>query len=57
MFKDLTLKAVYNSNNEDLSEVFYTPILREAVSFDRTSAYFSANRAWSILGEQEINID
>lgn len=42
MFKELSLKSVYNSNNENLSESFYTPVLREAVSFDRTSAYFSA---------------
>ena len=42
MFKDLDLKPVYTSNEDDLAKDFYTPVLKNAVTFDRTSAYFSA---------------
>lgn len=41
MFDNLVLKAVYNSDNDDLALCFYNPILKEAKSFDRISAYFS----------------
>lgn len=42
MFKDLNLKPVYTSEDDDIPEEFYNPVLRYAVQFDRTSAYFSA---------------
>ena len=42
MFKDLGLKAVYSSDKDDFAKEFYNPILSEAITFDRTSAYFSA---------------
>jgi hypothetical protein len=42
MFKSLSLKHVYNSEDEDISKSFYLPVLKCATSFDRTSAYFSA---------------
>ena len=35
------MKAVYNSDNDDLANCFYNPILKEAKTFDRTSAFFS----------------
>ena len=41
MFSNLLLKAVYNSDNDDLANCFYNPILKEAKTFDRTSAFFS----------------
>lgn len=41
MFDNLVLKSVYNSDNDDLANGFYNPILREAITFDRVSAYFS----------------
>lgn len=42
MFKELDLKPVYTSNEDDLAKDFYTPVLENAITFDRTSAYFSA---------------
>ncbi len=42
MFKDLKLEPVYTSDSNDIPKEFYNPTLRYAVSFDRTSAYFSA---------------
>lgn len=41
MFKNLELKAVYTSDSSNIAENFYTPLLINAVSFDRISAYFS----------------
>ena len=42
MFKDLELQPVYTSDDNDISQEFYNPVLKQAKSFDRTSAYFSA---------------
>lgn len=42
MFKNLNLKPVYTSEDNNISEEFYNPVLKDAVQFDRTSAYFSA---------------
>ena len=42
MFKYLTLKPVYYSKEVDIAENFYIPVLKEAISYDRVSAYFSA---------------
>ena len=42
MFKDICLRSVYTSDNDDIVEDFYNPVLKNAISFDRTSAYFSA---------------
>lgn len=42
MFKDLSLKATYSSYEDDVGSSFYTPILRECISYDRATAYFSA---------------
>ena len=42
MFKNLELQAVYTSDDNDIPREFYNPVLKQAVSFDRTSAYFSA---------------
>lgn len=42
MFKDLSLKATYSSYEDDIGSSFYTPILRECISYDRATAYFSA---------------
>ncbi len=41
MFSDLKLKQVYTSD-DDIATDFYIPVLKNAKSFDRTSAYFSA---------------
>lgn len=50
MFKQIRLKPVYSSETDDIVAEFYSPVLREAVSFDRTSAYFSA-KALSLYAE------
>lgn len=42
MLNDLKLESTYNSNDENIAEVFYNPILKNSNSFDRISAYFSA---------------
>lgn len=42
MFNLLPLKAFYSSN-ENVSEIFFQPVLREAISYKRMSGYFSAN--------------
>ncbi|WP_027087962.1 SNF2-related protein [Cohnella panacarvi] len=42
MFKDLLLKATYSSYEDDVGVSFYTPTLRECISYDRATAYFSA---------------
>lgn len=42
MFKNLSIKPVYTSDEDDIPKEFYNPTLRYAVKFDRTSAYFSA---------------
>jgi len=41
MFDTLHLKAVYNSNDNDIAKEFYNLVLKDAVTFDRVSAYFS----------------
>lgn len=42
MFKHLDLNSIYFSYYNDLAEEFYNPILKNTVSYDRISAYFSA---------------
>ena len=42
MFKELNLQSVYTSDEDNIAKDFYTPVLRHAQTFDRTSAYFSA---------------
>lgn len=42
MFRDLELQAVYTSDDNNIPQEFYDPVLKQAKSFDRTSAYFSA---------------
>lgn len=42
MFRDLSLKATYSSYEDDVGASFYTPTLRECISYDRATAYFSA---------------
>ena len=42
MFKDLQLLPVYTSDDNDIPKEFYNPVLKQAVTFCRTSAYFSA---------------
>ncbi len=50
MFRDLKLKPVYTSDENNISKEFYNPVLKYAISFDRTSAYFSA-KALSMYAE------
>ena len=47
MFRDLKLKPVYTSDENNISKEFYNPVLKYAISFDRTSAYFSAKAFFS----------
>ena len=42
MFRELDLRPVYTSDDNNISQEFYTPVLKNATTFDRTSAYFSA---------------
>lgn len=42
MFKNLYLNSIYFSYYNDLVKEFYEPILKNAVKYDRVSAYFSA---------------
>ena len=42
MFKDISLKASYNSYEDNMSEDFYIPILSDSIKYDRAMAYFSA---------------
>lgn len=42
MFRDLSLKATYSSYEDDVGASFFTPTLRECISYDRATAYFSA---------------
>jgi hypothetical protein len=42
MFDSLPLKPTYSTYEDDVGEVFYSPILQESVSYVRAAAYFSA---------------
>ncbi|MBU3131031.1 DEAD/DEAH box helicase family protein [Clostridium gasigenes] len=42
MFKNLNISPIYSSYDNELVDEFYNPIFKNAVKFDRISAYFSA---------------
>ncbi|MBP3276822.1 SNF2-related protein [Kandleria sp.] len=42
MFRKLDIKSVYTSDENNIPQEFYIPVLKCAKTFDRTSAYFSA---------------
>lgn len=42
MFKSLNLKATYSSYEDDIGAIFYSPVLKECINYDRATAYFSA---------------
>ncbi|NLK94210.1 MAG: DEAD/DEAH box helicase family protein [Clostridiales bacterium] len=42
MFNTINIKPIYSSYNDDIADEFYVPVLKNAVKFDRISAYFSA---------------
>lgn len=42
MFKDLSLQATYSSYEDNLGDLFYSPVLAQSVRYDRATAYFSA---------------
>jgi len=42
-FRDLDLKFSYNSENDDLLNDFYIPVLKEAVDYKRITGYFSSS--------------
>lgn len=42
MLKSLAIKAVYNSEDDNILEDFYIPALKNAVSYDRAVGYFDA---------------
>jgi hypothetical protein len=50
LFKDLTLSPIYYSQEQNISEEFYVPVMKEAISVSRASAFFSA-RALSHCAE------
>lgn len=41
MYKTLTLKPSYFSDEDDLVTAFYIPVLEKTIKYDRVSAYFS----------------
>lgn len=41
MYKTLTLKPSYFSDEDDIVRTFYIPVLEKTVKYDRVSAYFS----------------
>lgn len=42
MFRQIELKPIYSTYDDDVVKEFYNPVIREATRFDRISAYFSA---------------
>jgi superfamily II DNA or RNA helicase len=42
MLRDLPLKEVYNSEDDNILEDFYIPALKSAVTYDRSVGYFDA---------------
>lgn len=42
MFTDIKVKPFYNTYNDNIAEEFYTTTLKEAVLYNRVSAYFSS---------------
>ena len=42
MFRELSLQPTYSSDVDNIPRDFYNPVLKQAVSYDRTSCYFSA---------------
>lgn len=43
LYKDLPLKASYESQEDDLVQEFYIPVLQSAVSYDRIAGFFSSS--------------
>ena len=41
-FDDLSLKAIYDSDEDDILEEFYIPVLSSATKYDRLAGYFSS---------------
>lgn len=41
MLKDIELKRVYTSDNSDLVNEFFNPVLESAIQYDRITGYFS----------------
>lgn len=41
MLKDIKLKRVYTSDNSDLVNEFFNPVLESAIQYDRVTGYFS----------------
>ena len=41
-FKDIKLKIAYNSDKDDISALFFNPVLKESTIYMRVSAYFSS---------------
>lgn len=42
MLRDINIKAVYNSEEDNILEDFYIPVLQNSVSYDRAVGYFDA---------------
>ena len=42
MLKELKIKNHYSSTDDNIAEEFFIPVLKEAISYDRISAFFSA---------------
>lgn len=50
MLRDLNLQPVYDSDECNVALDFYTPVMKQAVSFDRVSGYFSS-KAFAFYSE------
>ena len=42
MLKDINIKAVYNSEDDNILEDFYIPALSQCIAYDRAVGYFDA---------------
>ena len=50
-FKELDLKIGYDSDDVDISEVFYKPVLSKSIFYKRLSGYFSSSTFAVVLKE------
>ncbi|MBC6497410.1 MAG: DEAD/DEAH box helicase family protein [Alphaproteobacteria bacterium GM7ARS4] len=57
MLRDVTLKAVYNSEQDNILTDFYIPILSHAVSYDRAVGYFDAKMLTSAASGLAVFIE
>ena len=50
-FKNLELKISYDSDETDILDAFYKPVLRESILYQRMAGYFSSTTFGLVMGE------